>query len=203
MSDFATDLNTALRRRLPGRVKYLKGWRGKSRGIDWAGPTDRPVALVIHHTAGAATSSTDPRHKGNQSGANNGVVNFVQNHYQVPAANFTLDRDGTVYVHSAWPVWHAGLGSFRGVHPYRDLGIPDNAGNDWMLGVEVVSKGLDRDFTEAQKVSLGALANACKDAAGWGGFYRRLPNHRTWAPTRKVDSKYDVDTIRRWAVAAS
>jgi len=96
-------------------------------------------------------------------------------------------------------VWHAGRGSFKGVKPYDRLGINDNLGNDYMLGVEVVSKGFKRDFTKAQKVSLGKLANACKDAAGWKGFYRRLPNHKTWAPNRKIDSRYTLLALRRWA----
>lgn len=194
---WAKVLEVALRQRLGDKVVFLDGW-DKVRRKPWP-RKGVPVALMVHHTAGAATDSTNPNHPGNKKGANAGVISFVQNHYQVPAANFTLDRDGTVYVHSAWPVWHAGRGSFKGVKPFNALGISDNLGNDYMLGVEVVSKGLKRDFTKAQKVSLGKLANACKDAAGWKGFYRRLPNHRTWAPNRKIDSRYSLLALRRWA----
>jgi len=194
---WAKTLEVALRQRLGDKVVFIDDW-DKVRRKPWP-RKGVPVALMVHHTAGAATSSRDPNHPGNRKGANAGIVNFVQNHYKVPAANFTLDRDGTVYVHSAWPVWHAGRGSFKGVKPYDRLGINDNLGNDYMLGVEVVSKGLKRDFTKAQKVSLGKLANACKDAAGWKGFYRRLPNHRTWAPNRKIDSRYTLLALRRWA----
>lgn len=194
---WAKTLEVALRQRLGDKVVFIDDW-DKVRRKPWP-RKGVPVALMVHHTAGAATSSRDPKHPGNRKGANAGIVNFVQNHYKVPAANFTLDRDGTVYVHSAWPVWHAGRGSFKGVKPYDRLGINDNLGNDYMLGVEVVSKGLKRDFTQAQKVSLGKLANACKDAAGWKGFYRRLPNHKTWAPNRKIDSRYTLLALRRWA----
>jgi len=194
---WAKTLEVALRQRLGDKVVFIDDW-DKVRRKPWP-RKGVPVALMVHHTAGAATSSRDPNHPGNRKGANAGIVNFVQNHYKVPAANFTLDRDGTVYVHSAWPVWHAGRGSFKGVKPYDRLGINDNLGNDYMLGVEVVSKGLKRDFTKAQKVSLGKLANACKDAAGWKGFYRRLPNHKTWAPNRKIDSRYTLLALRRWA----
>lgn len=195
---YAKELQAALIARLGNKVEFMPDWDKQQRG-PWK-PKGLPVALLVHHTAGASTESTDPKHPGNQKGANRGVINFVQNHYEVPAANFTLDRDGTVYVHSAYPVWHAGKGSFKGVKPFDSLGIPDDMGNDYMLGVEVVSKGRKRDFTAAQKQSLGKLANACKDASGWQGFWKRLPNHRTWAPARKVDSRYTLTALRSWAV---
>lgn len=180
-------------------VVFMRGWTIQRR-VDWQGKGKKPVALLIHHTAGAATNSTKPLHPGNQKGANNGVINYIQNHFDVPAASFTLDRDGTVYVHSAYPIWHAGLGSFRHVPPYNRLGIPDDKGNDYMLGVEVVSKGKDRDFTALQKHSLGHLAQACQSASGWKGFFMRLPNHRTWAPNRKPDSRYSLNYLKRLAV---
>ena len=194
---WAKVLEVALRQRLGDKVVFLDDWQDVKRK-----PWPRkgvPVALMVHHTAGAATDSTNPNHPGNKKGANMGVVRFVHNAGGIPKSNFTLDRDGTVYVSSAWPVHHAGLGSFKGVKPYDRLGISDNLGNDYMLGCEVVSKGLKRDFTKAQKQSLGKLANACKDAAGWKGFFARLPNHRTWAPSRKVDSRYSLLALRRWA----
>jgi N-acetyl-anhydromuramyl-L-alanine amidase AmpD len=194
---YAKTLQAALIARLGDKVEFMPGW-DKQRRVPWQ-PNGVPVALMVHHTAGAATESTIPKHPGNQKGANAGVVNFVQNHYEVPAANFTLNRDGTVYVHSAFPVWHAGKGSFKGVKPFDTLGIPKDMGNDYMLGVEVVSKGRKRDFTHAQKVSLGKLANACKDASGWKGFWKRLPNHKTWAPARKVDTRYSLTALRSWA----
>ena len=179
------------------KVIFMKGWNTPRRGA-WQGKGQKPVALLVHHTAGAATDSTSPTHRGNQHGANDGIIRFVQSHYEVPAANFTLDRDGCLYVHSAYPVWHAGLGEFA--HwPHSSLGVWPDRGNDFMLGVEVVSKGLKRDFTRAQKDALGAMAQACRAASGWKGLVKRLPNHRTWAPTRKVDSKYPLSWLQAWA----
>ncbi len=197
MMRFDRHLEEALDKRLPGKVVYMKGWR-KVQRMDWP-RKGVPIALMVHHTAGAATSSRNPNNPGNQKGANDGIINFVRNHYRVPASNFVLDRDGTVYVVTAFPCWHAGRGSFKGVKRFKRLRIPDNRGNDYMLGVEVVSKGRRRDFTKAQKESLGQLANACREAAGWKGFWMRLPNHRTWAPRRKVDSRYSLKALRRWA----
>lgn len=194
---FHERLERELDRRLPGKVVFIPGW-DRVRRVPWP-RKGVPVALMAHHTAGASTSSRNPEHPGNQKGANDGIINFVQKHYKVPAANFTLDRDGTVYVHSSYPVWHAGKGSFNDVKRFNRLRIPRDKGNDYMLGVEVVSKGRRRDFTKAQKESFGKLANACRNAAGWKGLWMRLPNHRTWAPRRKVDTRYTLRALRRWA----
>lgn len=194
---YARALQKQLIEHLGSKAVFMPEWDKQRRG-PWK-PDGVPVALMCHHTAAAATDSTNPKHPGNQKHANAGVVNFVQSHYEVPAANFTLDRDGSVYVHSAYPVWHAGKGSFKGVRPFDSLSIPDDMGNDYMLGVEVVSKGLKKDFTKAQKESLGRLSNACKDASGWQGFWKRLPNHRTYT-SRKIDTRYTLTALRSWAV---
>lgn len=185
------------------KVVFMPGWDKKQRGIDWPSNRNRPVALVCHHTAGAATSSTNPDHPGNQRGANKGQITYVAEHFSAPASNFTLDRDGTVYVNSAYPCWHCGEGSFRGVKPFNTLGVPDDRGHDFMLGVEVVDRGSGKTFTSAVKWSLGRLANACQDASGWIGVKKRLPNHRTWAPDRKPDTRYSLASLRLWAFNAA
>lgn len=191
-------LRKSLDNRLGKRVKYFKNWDKNYTG-PWRGPSNKPVALVLHHTAGAATTSTDPRHKGNQPGANNGVVNFVQNHYRVPAANFTIDRDGTVFTHATAPVWHAGSGKFSRLSRWNKLKVPASQGNRWMLGVELISKGRRRDFTEAQIKSLVDLTRACRDAAGWENTSRLyLPRHKDWARGRKVDIVYTNTEVQKW-----
>jgi hypothetical protein len=197
---FRNRLKKALDKNIPDRVVYMKGWGVKQRG-SWAGTPALPVALLLHHTAAAATESTSPTAKGNQKGANNGVINYIQNHFKVPAANFTLDRDGTVYVHSAYPVWHAGVGSFKKKFPWEVFGIPDNMGNDYMLGVEIMSKGKKKDFTAAQKASLDALLAACGDAAKWPAAKAkapvRRPRHKDWTK-RKIDILYEQSEVSRW-----
>jgi hypothetical protein len=156
----------------------------------WQGKGGVPAALMLHHTAAAATDSVNPRAAGNQKGANRNVITYIQTHYEVPAASFTLDRDGTVYVHSALPVWHAGLGTFQGKPPWNQLGIRADTANDHLLGVEIMSKGLKKDFTVAQQDSLVFLLRACRDASGWDnvGLLRR-PQHKSWT-TRKIDTRY-------------
>ena len=200
---FHTDMRCELIARF-GRenVTFWSGWDEQQRGFTWK-RRGVPLALMVHHTAGAATDSTDPRHKGNQVAADKSQAAYVQRHYSVPAANFTLGRSGHLWVHSVHPTWHSGQGSFKGKVPYDSLGIPDNQAADYVLGVECVSKGLKRDFTALQKQRLGDLAQACQAAAGWQGFVKRLPNHKTWAGPRKIDTRYLEATLIEWAEKAA
>jgi N-acetyl-anhydromuramyl-L-alanine amidase AmpD len=194
------DFERALKANLGDKVVFQKQWKVKRRG-NWRGFGQRPDALMLHHTAAAATESTDPRAAGNQKGANDNVIRFIQTHYEVPAANFTLDRDGTVYVHSVFPVWHAGKGSFSGKKPWNTFSCPDDMGNDYFLGVEIMSKGRKKDFTKAQKQSLRALQEACGVACKWPSEKRRAtvrhPRHKDWT-TRKIDILYEQDEVNEW-----
>jgi hypothetical protein len=180
------------------RAHFMKNWDS-----DWMGPWQgqagkKPVALVLHHTAGAATNSTNPANPGNKHGANDGQINYVAHHFSAPASNFTLDRDGCVYIAAAYPCWHSGLGDFK-VAPWKQLGVPKDRGNQWMLGVEIVSKGLSKDFTVAQKEGLVRLIFACADASDWTttGTYR-LPRHADWAVNRKIDILNSNAEVQSW-----
>jgi hypothetical protein len=192
---FAAKLHTALLDQL-GKdwVIFMPSWDHQRR-CPWQGPMSVPSAMVIHHTAAAATDSTNPTNPGNRKGANAGVIEYIQHKFEVPAANCTLDRDGRVYVHSAYPVWHAGLGSFTGKKPWSQLRIPDNQGNDYMAGVEVMSKGIKKDWTVHQQDSLVFLLRSWRDAADWDnvGLLRR-PRHRDWT-SRKIDPVYSNTEI--------
>lgn len=179
-------------------VVFYPGWDKKDRGIDWQDDR-RPVGLMCHHTAGAATDSTNPDHPGNTRKADKSQADYVQSHFNSPAANFTLGRSGTLFVHSVYPVWHSGEGTFKGKPPYDTLGVPANKYADYGMGVEIVSKGLKQDFTSAQKWALGRMACALQEASGWKGFKKRLPNHKTWAGARKVDTRYSEATLIKWA----
>jgi N-acetyl-anhydromuramyl-L-alanine amidase AmpD len=157
---------------------------------------------MLHHTAGAATESTNPKAAGNQTGANAGIINYIHNHFRVPAANFTLDRDGRVYVHSAYPVWHAGAGTFKGRKPWgKWLESKPGRGNDYMMGVEIVSRGRRKDFTKAQIDAVAKLQEAVGEAAKWPAAKRRAkvrrPKHSDWT-TRKIDILYSHREIDKW-----
>lgn len=181
-----------------GSVTYMKNWRANYTGA-WK-PAQSPVALLLHHTASCATQSKSAKAQGNQKGANNGTINYIQNHYKVPAANFTLDRDGTLYVHAANPVWHAGLGSFKGKKPWDALKIPDDEGNRYMLGVEIMSQGKTKDYTQAQEIALACLIDACSVAGGWEPLWlRNRPRHKDWT-SRKIDILYTNSEVKEWVV---
>jgi hypothetical protein len=198
---FHSDLKRALIAQLgKENVTFMPGWDRKQRGFTWK-RGGAPLALMAHHTAGAATDSTDPKHPGNRKAADESQAKYVQNMNPsgVPGANFTLGRSGHLWVHAAYPCWHSGAGTFKGKAPYDTLRIPDNAAADYLMGVEAVSKGMKRDWTAKQKDAFGGLARAVQTAAGWKGFTKRLPNHKTWAGNRKVDTRYTEDTLRKWA----
>jgi hypothetical protein len=196
---FADDLKAALGEKIPAaQLHYLDGWRGAWYRDSWAGGV--PVALVLHHTAGAATGSQDADHPGNAHGANDGQIDYVNRHpsYAMPASAFTLDRDGCLYVNAALPCYHAGAGSFAHTL-WADLGVPNDRANDYCLGVECVDKGSGTTFTKAMKTTLARLAQACAIACDWPDTSTlRLPRHRDWAPDRKVDIKYANDTVQGW-----
>ncbi len=199
---FHDELKKALEAHVPtSQLHFLDGWTKKDWYRNgWAGP-GKPVALILHHTAGAATSSQDPDNKGNQHGANDGQVKYVNRHpsYGMPCSAFTLDRDGCIYVNAAYPCYHAGTGTFRGTQ-WSSLGVPNDSANSYCLGVECVDKGQDTTFTAAMKKSLANLIIACSVAAGWkntGTLY--VPRHKDWDDdSGKVDIRYSNDSVQGW-----
>lgn len=202
---YADDLRTALAAWIPAnQLHYMDGWKREWYRPTWAGNKGRPSALILHHTAGAATAATDPDNAGNQHGANDGTIAYVNRHpsYDMPASAFTLDRDGCLYVNAALPCYHAGAGSFTGTQ-WAGLGIPNDSANSYCLGVEIVDKGTAKTFTDAQKSTLGRLALACRDASGWADASTgRLPRHKDWAPERKIDIQYSNATVQEWVAMA-
>jgi hypothetical protein len=200
---YSDELKKALDKYVPAtQLHYLSGWKNTWYRSTWRAANGKPVALMLHHTAGAATSSTNPGNAGNQHGANDGQIKYVNRHpqYDMPCSAFTLDRDGCIYVNAALPCYHAGKGTFNGTQ-WSSLGVPTDMANDYCLGVECVDKGVDKTFTEAMKASLANLAKACEEASGWkdtSTLY--VPRHRDWAPDRKVDIKYSNTEVQGWMV---
>lgn len=197
---FDKKLERALAKYAPGRVKYVAGWRTRNTGM-WRGRKHVPVLVMEHHTAGASTESRNPKHKGNQPGANNGVVQYcVARHNSVPYCNAVVDRDGTIWITAAYPVWHAGLGDFSGSR-WERLNIPRNEANRYTFGVEIVSKGRRKDFTPQQIIAVRRLNCALREASDWKGFKFRIANHKDWT-SRKIDSRYPWEWFRAGSVKA-
>lgn len=200
MSVFEKRLQAALSHYAPGRVKYVSGWRTRNTGR-WKGRKHLPTMVIEHHTAGAATESRNPKHKGNQPGANNGVVQYcIARHNKVPYCNAVVDRDGTIWILAAGPVWHAGVGDFSGTR-WQRWKIPANAANSYTFGVEIISKGRRKDFTPQQIIAIRRLNCALREAAMWKGFKYRIANHKDWT-SRKIDSRYPWTWYRAGAAKA-
>lgn len=201
MSAFEKRLQEALKKYAPGRVKYVAGWRTRNTGR-WRGRRHMPVMVMEHHTAGAATQSRDANHKGNQPGANNGVVQYcVARNNPVPYCNAVIDRDGTIWILAAGPVWHAGRGDFTGTRWAR-WRIPKDSANSYTFGVEFISRGARKDFTKQQIIASRRLNCALREAAMWSGFKYRIANHKDWAPGRKIDTRYDWQWFRKGSAIA-
>lgn len=117
------------------KVNWRKGWRSTWHGMDkWA--QGKPVALMLHHTAGAQTESLDPDNPGNQCEADDGVAKFVWRHpeFNSPASQFTLRRCGMLDVNAYLPCYHAGRGDFSGTQ-WAKHGIPKDSANHHLAGV--------------------------------------------------------------------
>lgn len=146
------------------------------------------VGVVLHHTAGRDSLAFCMR----------GTFPPVRN------CHFLVGRDGTVHVLSATGAYHAGLGG-----PWRItrfLTVPKDAGNSRLYGIEIESLGLSpridgspQGMTREQVQSTAALCCALLDVMRPGPLafnVGRVIRHKDWAPTRKIDTRQDLDWWR-------
>ena len=186
---------------LGDKVVFNKRWNQTFKPSAWA--KGKPFGLVTHHTAGAATDSDVSGAKGNRKGDNAGQIKFVESHpdFNSPASQFTLDRDGTVYVNCLGPTYHAGKSDpnkWIGSKWQKDSKCGTDQGNSFYMGVEIVSKGLKKDFTQEMKESLGKLISVLAGIFDWDDLELAHLNHKTYAGPRKVDTKYTDEQIQGW-----
>ena len=181
-------------------IEWMSGWKNTWHGMSkWRGKNGNPVALMLHHTAGASTESTDPNHKGNKCSADEGQKKFVHRHpsFSSPASQFCLLRCGRLAINAYLPCYHAGKGDFSGTE-WKGHGITKDSANSYLMGIEIVSMGKKDDLTEAQWATLAKLAVVLKDLYGWkdtSTFY--FPRHRDWAPTRKPDIRASNKRVQK------
>lgn len=168
------------------RYELCEGWddpKHQASGV-WA-----PAYIIQHHTA-----------NGGAAGNNPSLAWCVKGTYPpVRNCHFLIGRDGTVFVVYALKCYHAGKGGPG--HWGDGPAVQADSMNGRAFGIEVESKGMstvasDVDgFTPAQFDSLARLDAALLDLLGAQGEGRVI-NHRTWAPGRKVDTRYTDATLQ-------
>lgn len=109
-----------------------------------------------------------------------------------PLSQLGLGRDGTFYIIAAGRANHAGRGKWPG--------IPDDAGNRHFIGIEAENDGLDpRNWPavqiDAYQRGVAALLDHLNADTAW------CIGHREYAPGRKPDPSFDMNSFRA-AVAA-
>ena len=161
------------------KLEFRSKW-AKQMAWKWNG--GKPVGILLHHSAGVGA----------------GVIDYIDNGNGVPAANFSIARDGKVVCHTAYPCYHAGVGSFTGKPPWDSLNIPVDGANRFVLGVEMIDKGQGKTFTEAQKKSLALLIAAVADTIDADARWLKIrPQHKDWTG-RKVDLRYSNTEVKTW-----
>lgn len=163
-------------------VKYelTPGWddpANQASGV-WA-----PAYIIQHHTA-----------NGGAAGNNPSLAWCVKGTYPpVRNCHFLIGRDGKVFVVYALKCYHAGKGGPG--HWGDGPAVQADSMNGRAYGIEVESKGMSPvpsftdGFTDAQLEALSRLNAVLLDLLGGKGEGRVI-NHKTWAPTRKVDTRY-------------
>lgn len=156
------------------KVAEVAGWQGRGykgqmladfRGVLW------------HHTATAGARNPA---NGNMPTLN--VLTHGHENLAGPLSQLGLGRDGTVYVVAGGLCNHAGTGSAPG--------IPVNAGNWYMLGIEMESSGESPwDWTAAQLAAAPKLGAALELAymASLPASQRVQMGHMEYSDAGKID----------------
>lgn len=158
------------------RVHEKDGWRHRGRPYNFY-----PKGIIVHHTA-----------SGSQSGnfAAEGIVTFGRSDLPGPLCQFLLGRDGTVKIIADGYANHAGYGSMSGV------GIPENQGNTYTIGIEAENNGIGEPWPRKQ---LQAYYRLCAALMVWidRKDVDRVFGHKEWT-SRKIDpAGIDMNAFRR------
>lgn len=149
------------------RVELVPGW--ETRGSS----SFAPACVVDHWTAGPRGTAGRP--------SLNVVVNGRAG-LDGPLCNVYLARNGTCVVVAAGRANHAGAGGFRGL-----------VGNSAAYGIEAESGG-DGDWTREMLDAYPRLNAALLSGLGRDASW--VASHSEWAPTRKIDIRDIIGTVR-------
>jgi hypothetical protein len=167
------------------RMVLQAGWDSRDAGGVF-GPW---VGGLIHHDASTTASGT--------WGA---LPIIISGRPDVPGplAQFQAARGGVpqITVVTAGRANHGGAGG-----PLRTRSgrvIPADSFNRWGVGLEVANDGVSEPYSEATLFAIATWAFAVDAlAADDPGAGLNIWGHREWAPTRKIDPRYDMDAMRQ------
>lgn len=158
-------------------VLELPGWQ--DRGLTWARV---PTGVVDHHDASSRKSG---------EWGSLGVIRDGREGIPGPLSQFQiarcLDDVPRLAVVAAGRANHAGKGG-----PL--IGIPTDAANAWVYGVESANNGVDEGYTWASHFCHDALFRVLMEVCRFAVTH--VIGHREWT-TRKIDPRYDMNWRRR------
>ena len=147
-------------------VRFVSGW--KRRGASGGAQMHSVKGVLWHHTAGARSGNNPSR----------AILINGRPGLSGPLCHINFMRDGTVEVVGAGKANHAGKGIVRGV--------PRNAGNTRLIGIEMESAGTRPwDWTAAQLREMPKLGAALSDIYGLGTSEHW--GHKEYSSTGKID----------------
>lgn len=156
-------------------VRKVKGWQSRGRDGTWA-----PRGVLNHHTASNRASGPAPAL---------GICTHGRSDLPGPLCNFLLSRPqkvkgqprkrSVVYVVAAGRANHAGYGG-----PLK--GIPKDAGNGFLYGIEAENDGIGEEWPETMLADYATL-NAVLLRRAKRTQYMSIAHHE-WTD-RKIDPK--------------
>lgn len=165
------------------KVAEVPGWRTRGRG-----DVSQIRGVICHHTAGAdASHGVMP--------TLNTLVNGRPASKDAPAlsgplSQLGLARDGTFYVIAAGRANHAGAGEWQGI----------DTGNSSFIGIEAENTGRPDDPWPAVQIDAYARGVAAI-LTKIGADSSMCCGHREYAPKRKVDPSFDMNSFRSQVAA--
>lgn len=159
-------------------VVEVDGWQNRG----YAGQSLYDVrGHIFHHTASNQSSGLDV--------VTLNMCTYGRSDLPGPLCQLMLGRSGTIYVVAAGLANHAGVGYVPGV--------PQDAGNYYLLGTEMESDGISNDWTEAQLRVMPHLGAAIEEAYGAGNRGFIQVGHKEYSSQGKIDPSFiDMDELR-------
>lgn len=180
MKDFGCDvtvLDTAQ------TIGHQSGKTWKTTGLANWGDNGNMIGVMMHHTAGVTPTKQNP--VASLSWMKNAVIEG-QNLVGAPACNQIIGGyPGTNIILCGRVSYHSGIGTA----PFG-LNLVSNQANFRMWGIEMESKGAQKDLNDYQLEQAHRSIAALWDLCGWPENGNSIINHRDWT-TRKPDTLYD------------